>query len=364
MKNWSILLEQRDSNLPNIEPYFLIKYGEPVEIKFDKNLKLKFESDYQYKEIKIPEKHLNSSVSKNRNLPQFIHKEFENGEYKLLKDNNLEICKVKIKFMILPSFLKNLNNLLFWKVIDNKIKSEFANQNFCDISIDYSCSFRNSIQFEGSEEKVLEYFNLIWNEFKDLKISNYEIEDAKNDLIADMKRLYENPITIEILDHVLLHSLKNISLSVENFIMSFHKIWCNFYKNYYVMIEASGNIDEKSIEHIFNTVKSTGTKELSLCPIIQENRVELKTIDSSTNGILISFEIEKKYSTCKMYAMINILELIMQNPFYSYVRLESRLSYSSNIDLFRFSNNFFISFFIKSSEKIENIEKNILVSSY
>ena len=231
-------------------------------------------------------------------------------------------------------------------------------------SVVFECSGTNPnyLLFTGSRKKILECFALIWNEFKNPTFTENDVNEVRKKLINTTSSNFKNMNNF----HCLIPSFSCLVRdfpTIYDLLQNLEKSSCNFYHDYYVTVNGIGCINEEDLQIIFDSVKSTGKKELNTCRHFNANRFSFETYDKINNGLLVAYEIKKtseSQKNSKTFAIALILKTILKSPLHSLLRIENSISYMNSVEALVDFHKYFIGFFVQSTLDLANLEKIIL----
>lgn len=385
IKKWAVLVSTEDQDLPNLEKYHGIKYSDPVPIQLsvdysvekEKKLTRQKEALLRYEERAKSTKSENLSTTKQYEIqpkPKFylfyklIHKKFDQGEYTFVEEKEVyrKSCMVKLTFLSKMTPQKSVDNLLFLSSFIQSLEYKNINLNFkLELKMEYFTAYPG-LKLESSADKIVENIEFLMKALQEYKDKPAITKQFQTKFKAIAKNELENPGDLR---GILLFEFMNL-IHYSPQLYDIYELLnntteCKFNEDYYIKIEALGDMEEYKVKQIFDILKSKNLKEKYQAIDVAGTKHKIKTFDSNKNGVLVGYSLgnilkRKDISIYKKYALAILLKPALETGVFGFFRDECTITYTPFMDtLFHFG-NIYIVFVIDSTYSIDKITQTIL----
>lgn len=366
INNWVVLISTPETGFSNEIKYSNLQYKDPVKINLttdftlDNNKKSQLQKEFE--KTFIQNRNDFNLVPTNQFFSELSREEYKNGDFTLLSCSlSNDIYEIGLSLYVNFDSKHIIGNLLYI----NAFLDQFENV-VKGTGISY-CSFQARMYFslQGRRANILKDFRKFFGSLRTIKPTDEEILTAKTIMKKEHSEYYsKSPISDSLI--ALRHALRNLPyLNDANYDDSIDKAESLPLPEWYISLAMIGNISVQEARALYDIIKSTGTKELAkVAPNIDRKRI-IKRSDPHNNTYLMSYEVSYAPENIEnkliwQNALGSIVAKILLNPFYNYLRSENPISYVNSVDKSLFFDQIFLTFFVKSSENIEEVERAML----
>ena len=370
LENWVVFVSTNETNLPNTEKIYSVKYSNPVPVTLPINYSIETDKKLELQKSIISKKQnakafdeavkMELQQLKSAKSTPIIHKTLEHGEYLVSFYPTInDMCEVILTFNFGLNDEEAAGNLIFWQCFLSNLKiklppSALVNFNFHG-TMPLGC-----INIRCSQSELMKAIKDVMNYIKGFKPTEAAISFARTEMKAILSKYLRQTTPFQSLLPEFMNFISK-NASCYDILKKIDEAECKLLSEYYISIMSLGCVTENETKHIYDLVKSTSSKDSVVYSKLTKYKHSFKTFDPDNTGFLALYPLYDVLDSSEDYKIKQFatglgFRSLLTSSFLTFFRTTRPIAYSFDLKIVSFRGKSFIGFFLQSTNEIDKIE--------